>query len=187
MKHTSSKRIPIGKILLYTIATAGIISMALVAPNALQSLKLFGFGKRQKKYPTYQINSAVQRLVRRGFLVFEDAGEKKFLRLTSKGEKELVSQKIKNGKKKHGAWDKKWRLVVFDIGEYRRGTRDLLRRELSSFGFARLQNSVWVYPYDCEDFIVMLKSDFKIGKSVLYVVADRIENDRYLKELFGLS
>ena len=183
----SPKRIPIGKILLYTIATAGIISMALVAPNALQSLKLFGFGKRQKNYPTYQINSAVQRLVRKGFLVFEDVGEKKFLRLTPKGEKELASQKIRGEKRDHGVWDKKWRLVVFDIGEYRRGTRDLLRRELSSFGFVRLQNSVWVYPHDCEDFIVMLKADFKIGKSVLYVVADRIEDDRYLKKLFGLS
>jgi len=51
----------------------------------------------------------------------------------------------------------------------------------------RLQNSVWVYPYDCEDLITLLKADFEIGKEVLYVIADKIENEKVLLKDFGLE
>ena len=53
-------------------------------------------------------------------------------------------------------------------------------------GFVRLQDSVWVYPYDCEDLIVLLKADFKIGKDVLYMIVDEMEGDTHLRKEFGL-
>lgn len=53
-------------------------------------------------------------------------------------------------------------------------------------GFVRLQDSVWVYPYDCEDFINLIKTDFKIGKDLLYIVADKIEGDKSLVKFFKL-
>lgn len=83
-------------------------------------------------------------------------------------------------------WDKKWRIVIFDIPEKRRRTRDEVRRLLTSVGFYRLQNSVWVYPYDFEDIIGLLKTDLGIGKDVLYIIADEIENDKYLRQHFHL-
>ena len=70
--------------------------------------------------------------------------------------------------------------------EKRRKTRDRLREIMERTGFVRLQDSVWVYPYDCEDLITLLKTDFKVGKDVLYVIADRIEFDKPLRILFGL-
>jgi len=53
-------------------------------------------------------------------------------------------------------------------------------------GFVRLQNSVWVYPYDCEDLVKLLKADFRIGREVLYVIADSIENDMWMRKEFSL-
>jgi hypothetical protein len=44
---------------------------------------------------------------------------------------------------------------------------------------------VWVYPYDCEDLITLLKADFKIGKDLLYVITESIENDKWLRQSFG--
>jgi len=76
--------------------------------------------------------------------------------------------------------------VIFDIKEWKRGVRDELRNWLLHLGFVRLQNSVWVYPYDCEDILVLLKSNFKIGKEVLYITADKIENDYWLRKEFSL-
>ena len=77
-------------------------------------------------------------------------------------------------------------MLVFDIPERRRAVRTKIRAALISLGFVRLQDSVWVYPYDCEDLITLLKTDFKVGKDVLYVIADRIEFDKPLRILFGL-
>ena len=53
-------------------------------------------------------------------------------------------------------------------------------------GFLRLKDSVWVYPYDCEDLVTLMKADFKIGKDILYIIAETIENDSWLKKEFGL-
>jgi len=43
-------------------------------------------------------------------------------------------------------WDGRWRLVVFDVPESRRRTRDKLRQHLRLHGFGCLQNSVWITP-----------------------------------------
>ncbi len=62
-----------------------------------------------------------------------------------------------------------------------------LRRTVKSLGFFRLQDSVWVFPYDCEDFVALLKADLRVGKNALYVIVEKIENDKHLKEHFGLQ
>ncbi len=54
-------------------------------------------------------------------------------------------------------------------------------------GFVRLQDSVWVFPYDCEDFISLVKAELKIGSAILYMVVEHIENDTHLRAHFGLK
>ena len=78
-------------------------------------------------------------------------------------------------------------MVIYDIKEKRRGVRGKLRDTLSTFGFYKLQASTWVYPYECEELIILLKADFKIGTEVLYVIVEKIENDQKLKDHFGLK
>ncbi len=179
------KRVPIEKILLYTIAGIGLVAMVAVAPGIGPALKVFGFGKR--KYPSRYINSAVTRLQEKGYIVFEDKRGKKFIRLTQEGKNELKRYQDKDIKiPKPKRWDRKWRVVIFDIPEKTRNTRNKLRRTLVCFGFIHLQNSVWVYPYDCEDLITMLKADFKIGKNLLYIVAEKVEYDKNFKGRFDI-
>ena len=61
-----------------------------------------------------------------------------------------------------------------------------MRRMLVAMGFLPLQRSVWVYPYDCEDVIVLLKADLRIGKDMLYLIVDELENDKWLRKEFDL-
>jgi DNA-binding transcriptional regulator PaaX len=104
--------------------------------------------------------------------------------LTKKGEREL--EKIGDVITKPKKWDGKWRILIFDITETKKSTRDNIRRTLINIGFIKLQNSVWVFPYDCEDLITLLKVDLMVGKEMLYIIADKIENDSILKGRFGL-
>ncbi len=180
------EKIPIKKIILITIAVAGILSVAVLAPNALQVIKQFS-KKDYKKH--YYIKGVIGNLLKKGYIKFEtNENGKKFVSLTKKGKKEVLKYKLGDLKiKKPKKWDKKWRIVIFDIKEKRRRTRDLLRSTLNRLGFVKLQNSVWIFPYDCEELIVMLKSDLFVGKDVLYMTVDKVENDKWLKETFGLS
>lgn len=179
--RTRTRRNTLQRAVLGTIAAAGLLGITMVAPNALQALEKLGLipSRRQPEI----IQSSWRRLLAAGLL--ERQG--KFLRVTQKGEARLRQLELYDYKlKKPRRWDKKWRLLIFDIREERKSLRDKIRRTLISIGFARLQDSVWVYPYDCEDLITLLKADFRVGKDVLYIIADAIENDHQLRKQFGL-
>ncbi|MEK7065880.1 MAG: hypothetical protein AAB938_00845 [Patescibacteria group bacterium] len=170
-------------IILDTVAAAGVISIALLAPNTLTALKKFGMlpGPRQKE----TISITRKRLVKAGLLAYDDRG---LLRLTARGEKKLHYARMRDFKlKKPRRWDRKWRVLIFDIREKKRSTRDKVRYTLSAIGFVRLQDSVWVYPYPCDDFITLLKADFSLGRELLYLIVDSIEFDRDLRKQFGLK
>jgi len=176
------------KVILGTLFAAGVVSLTVFAPNAIQVLKMFDGGRKRKKDPKYVVRNSINRLKEKGYISFEKTARGTFARLTSKGEARLrLIEAHDFNIKKPARWDGKWRIIIFDIKEKRKGLRDKIRLTLTSIGFVRLQDSVWVYPYSCEDLIVLLKADFKIGKDVLYIIADSIENDGGLKEHFGLS
>ncbi len=176
-----SKRKNINGLILNTIAIAGVISIAVVAPNVIGAMGKLGLlpGKRQKEI----INRARDRLLSQGLLSRENGQ----LRVTKKGEQVLRSDsdflRLHHTPKR---WDGKWRLLAFDIPERRRTLRDKIRNTLRTIGFVRLQNSMWVYPHDCEDLIALLKVDFKVGKDMLYLIVEEMEGSAELKRSFGL-
>lgn len=176
------------KLILTTVGIGGLISLAVLAPNAIQVLPMFGVGKRDNHDRKYRLNRAVDRLERQGLVkLVKNKYGVWCVRLTPSGIKQLRKYELSELKiEKPKKWDGKYRVVIFDIKEWKRGVRDELRNWLLHLGFVRLQNSVWVYPYDCEDILVLLKSNFKIGKEVLYITADKIENDYWLRKEFSL-
>lgn len=70
-----------------------------------------------------------------------------FLELTSSG-REKIKRRFPFVHFQRQSWDKKWRLAIFDIEEASRWMRDRFRQKLKELGFAQLQKSVWITPYD---------------------------------------
>ncbi len=174
--------------ILASIKAVGFLSIAVLAPNAFRMLEALGGKKGKIGMFKYSASRAVSRLAETGFLIFEETEHGKVVRLTKKGEGRLMLAEAKNFQlKKSKRWDKKWRLVMFDIHESRKKLRNALRDTLQRIGFTKLQHSVWVYPYDCEDLVVLLKADYELGKEVLYVIADTIENDHTLRKIYNLQ
>lgn len=170
--------------LLTTVAMVGIIALAAVPSNlpiALHRLGMLPTGPNNRG----SVNRARNRLIKRGFLMRTRDG---FLRLTSSGMRTLhimeARAALANNPRR---WDGRWRILIFDIPERRKHLRRSLRASLYTVGFARLQDSVWVYPYDCEDFVALLKADLKIGRELLYLIVDEMESDGVWKERFKLK
>ena len=181
------KKINIQKIILASVATAGLLSVALVAPNAIQMLKSFGIDKKLNNFKN-DTKRSLSKMISLGLVIFVEKDGHKFLKLTEKGKFKLINLEKSNFKfKKPKKWDKKWRIVIFDIPQSRKNQRDKLRFTLKQIGFIKLQHSVWIYPYDCEELITLLKLDFKIGKEIIYIIAEKIENDKALRTFFKLD
>ena len=84
-------------------------------------------------------------------------------------------------------WDGKWRVLMFDIKERRRRIRTQLRKLLQSAGFVRLQNSVWVHPYPCDEFVALVRAHLASGVGELrFIIAEALESDKSLREHFRL-
>jgi len=113
----------------------------------------------------------------------DEKGE--FFQLTDKGREKIAQLWLdKLEIKKPKKWDKKWRLVIFDIPEKRKVTREIFRDMLKRLGFHQVQKSVLVYPYECYREIAFLKELYNIKSYVQYIVADRIESEIPLIKIF---
>ncbi len=171
---------------LSAVYVAGVLAVAAVAPNTLQLLDKIGPIRRFNE----QTRSTASRLARKGFVTFEEIHGRKCMRITEAGRRELERVErealLRAGPVRPKRWDRRWRMVVFDIPEKRRRTRDRLREMVSLYGFLRLQDSVWVYPYECEELVALLKAELKIGKDVLYAIVEKIENDLWIRKHFKL-
>ena len=122
-------------------------------------------------------------MVKKGLMRFNG----KFYELTMAGQERLRRWEFNQFKfERPKKWDKKWRVIIFDIPDKKRKERDQIRTLFKSAGFYLLQESVWVYPYDCEDIIALLKTDFGVWKNLLYLIVEELENDRYLRDEFDL-
>src|SRR3989344_1775109 len=165
--------------------TTGSASAAF-APEAVLRKRLFP--EDVKNSPVRRTRQALQRLevqgmikrraTLRGWTVVLTEGGKKL------AEKLHAAERIKIRAPR--VWDQKWRIVIFDIWERRRGIRDKLRRTLEKAGFRRIQDSVCVCPYDCEEFVTFLRADLRLGEGILYLIAEGVENDTKLRKLFRL-
>jgi len=168
------------KIILELVKLSGIVAVGLLIPNAV---KLFAKKHPKKFYRLSRMTQTIRSLEKQGLLKNTPDG----LMLTSAGNRKLLSIErpliVEKQKKK---WDGKWYIVMFDVWESRRRTRDLLRDELRGYGFIKIQNSVWVYPFDCLEFVALLKEDLAVGRGILCFHGKMMDPDRSLRASFGL-
>lgn len=107
--------------------------------------------------------------------------------LTKDGEKKALRFKIDEIEiKKPAKWDGQWRVVIFDIPERFKKAREALRNKLKDLGFIKLQESVFVLPYECEDEINFIMEVFLIRPFVRFMRVKSFTNEEQLRVNFGL-
>jgi hypothetical protein len=88
--------------------------------------------------------------------------------------------KIKRPKK----WDRLWRIIIFDIPEKKRLFRDIIRNHLKTIGFKELQQSVFVFPFPCENEMSSLIDLYHATRYVRIITAQKIDNQKKLEDHF---
>ena len=95
---------------------------------------------------------------------------------------QLDTMKLDRPKK----WDKKWRVVIFDVPNKYGRTRDIFRKRLDQLGLRKIQKSVYVSPYPCFKEVEFLRELYGIPVTVQYLLVEQIEDDAFLKRQFNL-
>src|SRR3989338_1222912 len=165
-----------------------ILTTALVAPKLLSLIGPQNRSQPRRKELYARIALARYRLEQRGLIRKEERANGIYFRLTPKGEKSIEKILAREYRIPEPVWwDGKWRVLIFDIREKRRNTRAELRRLITGAGFVSLQDSVWVYPYPCDEFVALVRAHLSSGVGELrFFVAEALESDRALREHFRL-
>ena len=178
---------------LIVLAGAGIVLLNPVAGARIITSELKEFLKQkikikevEKQIEGKNLSRAIYLLKKRKLIKIEKKGGETSITLTEKGRKRKLKYDIRNlAIKKPSDWDGKWRLLMFDIPELKKETRDVLRFKLKQLKFIQFQKSAWINPYPCEEEIDFLTEAFGVGEYVTFLTI-QIENDKPLRKEFNL-
>jgi len=105
------------------------------------------YGWVPARYRRHNFSRLLSRQLQTGDIEKVVKGDEVYLRLTSTGSEKITRDfpMLSLAKK---PWDGRWRIVIFDIAEVDKNTRELLRDKLRQLGLGMLQESVWITPHD---------------------------------------
>lgn len=182
----------IAEIVLKTLLAVGFITFAMrprresadsAMPNAVQIFKYF---KPINWKDRAKIKSSVSRLEQSGFIK-KKRGENETFILTEKGREKAMRYAISQMKiAEQRTWDKKWRLIMFDVPEKKVQARRAINFALKRLGCIQYQKSVFVTPYPCEKEIDFVGDSFGVREHMRIIVANEIEKADSLKKVFNL-
>lgn len=171
----------IAEIVLRTIFIVGFIAFAVAMPNAVQIFKYF---TPKNAADRSRIKRSIFRLEKSGFIERKKDDDESFV-LTQKGKEramryELDRMKIAPQKN----WDKKWRLIMFDIPEEKKQARRAINFALKKFGCVQYQKSVFITPFPCKKEIDFVGECFGVRENIRIIVAHEVEKSELLKKVF---
>ena len=170
--------------LLLMAVIGGVLGIGIAAPGLL---RVIGTGRGQRsRYLSregfYRLRRSFYQLQRQKLIgEVVDFNKKKKWRLTSAGMGALNTLLDRNKIIPiPRSWDKKWRLIFFDIPHVRKVARNAFRRELQAIGCYQFQKSVWIYPFPCSAEVLKITSRLDVKQYVEVCTVDDFSNPAVL-------
>lgn len=182
----NEKQFPYARDILKLLAAGAFLGLSVAFPTLPMAIAPFVIDA--DKYQRHRLNQTIGRLKKQKLIQIIEKYDSTLVQITDNGRVKALQYKLEELTiNKPKFWDKKWRIVIFDISEKNKRIRDIFRQRLQSMGFFQLQESVWVHPYPCFDQIEFLRQIYHVAVDVRYIIADKIEEADDLKSYFGFA
>lgn len=182
------------KTILKALLLVGVLTIASTSPYFWPAVLKAYF--QDKKYQKFYKNKAQRKhflstfsyLKSKGLINIHQKNKQIYISLTEKGKQRANQYQINDLEiRKPRKWDKKWRVIIFDIKHEHRIKREALRGKLKELNFYKLQKSVWIHPFNCSSEISLLRKFFGLNKDELKIIlAQKIEDDKKVKKEYTL-
>jgi len=143
-----------------------------------------------KKEKERKILRALENLEKKEIIDIVEENNKVYVTVKDKDHPKIIEYSIKillDFKRKKKKWDGKWFIVFFDVPEIQRNKRDFLRSYLKKLGFCPYQQSVYIFPYECQKEVSLIRKIVEAAKYLRYVVAEKIEEEEKIKRFFNFK
>lgn len=175
-----------GSLLVASILMPGLGYTARIIERAKRSYDWEKSQKEWRKFNPHILKFNLKRLKEQKVVEIVKENGQEIIKLTKKGHTKYLKFKLEELSLKSKSWDGKWRIVIYDISKFKKSQTNAFRYILKYINFLPLQKSVYLTPYPCEEQITYLREYFGIGDEVLFIRADKIENEEIYKKYFGL-
>lgn len=129
----------------------------------------FKFPLEDKIPKKITIRQTINRMEKHGFIKKENNAYS----FTATG-KNLAEYILKRKKVFHKKWDKKYRIVIFDIPEKKKHLRNWLRNELYVLKYKKLQESVFIGKFPLTGDLVKEVNKKHLNKFVDYLLVEKV-------------
>ncbi len=169
--------------LLGKLAEAGMIIMSHGAEPGVERVLL-----GEQSYESWRTRKIVNQLAKQKYVnLMENSDGSMTVRITKHGltralTYELDTMTVVQPKR----WDKKWRLVIFDIPDKYKRMRDIFRMRLRQLGLFAFQESAYISPYTCFNEVEFLRELYGVTFTVQYLLVEKVEDDASLRKHFLL-
>lgn len=177
-----AKKLRIRDKIILGLALAGDLYGEIFEPLNIQMKKLRGI--LPPNYKASNFYGSVSRMLTTNQIEKVVKDGEPYLRLGKEGEKHLVRE-FSFFKFSQQKWDGYWRMVFYDIAESERKTRINLQKKLKEIGFGKLQESVYVSPFDVVDDLREYLLELGLTDRVFVTASKRLlaGNEKMLAEM----
>jgi len=193
---SEENRYPTTKEIIYLLGLGAVVTASILMPGSLYVAKVVLDIKReddrikwQKDWDKFNLSALkrnLKRLREQKLVEINTVDSEEIIKLTKKGYTKYLKFKPHELTINKNKWDGRWRIVIYDIAKFKKHQQERFRYLIKSMGFLQLQKSVYLTAYPCEEQIEYLREYFGIGKEVIYIRADKIENESAYRKYFGI-
>lgn len=161
-----------------------IVRTVLGGGRATRNSVLDKFPKSNYRSTYWRRAKSFEELEKEGFITV--SGE--IIKITKKG-LDAVKQGIfleSASDRKNEKWDGTWHFVAYDIPEKNKKDRNYFQRKIKEAGLFQIQDSLWVYPYECEEEIGLMANDLGLNNYVAFMKTSRVPFDKDVRRHFNL-
>ncbi|MBI5452117.1 hypothetical protein HY945_01520 [Candidatus Gottesmanbacteria bacterium] len=184
--HSKKHSFPPVKEILHVLVAVGAIGVIFAFPGAAPAIGSLVLG--ENSYDRWKTRKIIMRLKRQRFVTIKENPDNTItVTITRQGMVRALTYQLETMQlKKQKNWDKKWRVVIFDIPEKYKKAREIFRMRLRQLSLYLLQDSVFVSPYPCFNEVEFLRELYGIPSTVKYLLVEKLEDDQEIKEYFSL-
>lgn len=197
MKVVSQIKIdPKAKEVLMLLGAGAFLAASIIFPGLPMAAKPFidaakeaDRNKRQKeweKFNLWRLRQVIKRMQNSKLLEIKEEEGIPIIKITDRGKQKLLRYKVDEMVLDESNWDGKWRLIIYDVASTKRANSEMFRTMLNKLRFLKLQKSVYLTPFKCEDEIEYLRLLFEVGNEVQILKVGSLENEAAYRRYFGI-
>ncbi len=168
---------------LFTLQNVVVATMASGGRTSRGAYKTFRKFDQLQEITNECLRQTVRYAVGKKYIRVTHRNGKDYLELTKRGRLIVGKLAVESLRpQKQNTWDKKWRIVMFDIPETEKKRRDGFAGNLKRIGFLQVQKSAFAYPYPCFEEIEALADFHQVCPYLTYMTVESMTpSSQFLK------